>query len=80
MKFGRKINVSCVSDLVERDVKQTTVQNDLYNEWREYYLDYDSLKRVLKVSVGIHVGSRHGCAWTPLERANATIRHCWWML
>lgn len=24
------------------------INNDLYNEWREYYLDYDSLKRVLK--------------------------------
>lgn len=50
MKFGRKISVSGPSLTNVRTVSShRPKQNDLYSEWRSYYLDYNKLKRELKV-------------------------------
>ena len=40
----------CTSALTPQ-LMLTPVQNDLYSEWRMYYLDYNGLKRELKVRV-----------------------------
>lgn len=48
MKFGRKISVS-FSRRIRLVRLVTSSQNDLYTEWRPFYIDYNLLKRELKV-------------------------------
>lgn len=47
MKFGRKIKASCAR---KHHIYLLTlsVQTDIYSEWRDYYLDYNKLKKFLK--------------------------------
>ena len=52
MKFGTKISVRTLS-LVFFQVGLLFFQTDLYNEWRPFYLDYNLLKRELKVKSAI---------------------------
>lgn len=49
---------------------RASLQNDLYNEWRSYYLDYNKLKRVLKVRHPDNMRSGRGSA----ARENITRR------
>ena len=55
MKFGQKITVRF--DIPIRQIKTCakerrpfSQQHDLYYEWRPYYIDYNLLKRELKVT------------------------------
>ena len=48
MKFGTKISVRTLSSIFS-SLLTVPFQNDLYNEWRPFYLDYNLLKRELKV-------------------------------
>jgi hypothetical protein len=48
MKFGKKINVKPSTTPILSDPADN-MQADLYNEWREHYLDYNELKSSLKV-------------------------------
>lgn len=48
MKFGQKINVRS-SYLSLKYRSWNAAQTDLYNEWKPFYLNYNGLKRVLKV-------------------------------
>lgn len=48
MKFGRKISVR-LSSLPFPRLILIYSQTDLYSEWRPFYIDYNLLKRELKV-------------------------------
>jgi hypothetical protein len=50
MKFGRKITVRHFCEWVKWCTKPVSPQTNLYDEWRPFYIDYNLLKRELKVT------------------------------
>ena len=72
MKFGRKISVSFPVHSGSPFSFQS-FQTDLYSEWRPFYIDYNLLKRELKVAISVSSsssGSHH-----PLKAR--TTSHNW---
>lgn len=50
MKFGRKISVRPLTFCPFHPPLTLFRQHDLYNEWRPFYINYNQLKRELKVT------------------------------
>lgn len=50
MKFGRKITVRILINRFSSRANASVLQASLYDEWKPFYIDYNLLKRELKVS------------------------------